>query len=148
MGSSAGLQAAQDIKSVLSANWTAANTDSKTPAFTDGLETYWENLDFGGLDQVYIKIDTEAIQTGLHADSFNHNVALSLEIMTARSATPSAGRAHFQKMVDETMRIIKANARYSGYAKVVLGPCKPRWNKDKQIFIGQLEVDLLKVNTS
>ena len=142
----AGLQAVQDIKTLLTNNWTAANTDNKTPLFIDALETYWEQLDFGGTDQIYIKNDTETVKTGLYASDFFHDVACTLEVMTARSTTPSAGRAHFKKLVDETVRIIKANARQSGYANTVVSTGKPRFIKDKQIFDCAIEVDLLKVN--
>lgn len=142
------MQAVQDIKTLLTNNWTATNTDNKTPLFIDALETYWEQLDFGGTDQVYIKNDIETIDTGLYATDFYHEVACTLEVMTARTTTPAAGRAHFVKLVDEVMRIIKANARQSGYAKTVVTTGKPRFVKDKQIFICPIEVELLKVKTS
>ena len=146
--SSAGLQGVTDIKTMLTSGWTAGNTDSSTPLFKDNLETYWEMLDFGGVDQLYIKNDLETIKTGLYAADFTHSVSCTIEVMTARVTTPAAGRSHFKKMVDETMRIIKANARLSGYAKTVVTSGKYRFLKDKQIFIGAVEVDLLKINTS
>lgn len=142
------MQAVQDLKTLLKDNWTSSNTDNKTPEFIDALETYWEQLDFGNRDQIYIKNDTEAIKTGLYAADFFHDVACTLEVMTARTSTPAAGRAHFVKLVDETMRIIKANARQSGYAETVVTSGKPRFVKDKQIFICPIEVDLKKVNPS
>jgi hypothetical protein len=146
--SSAGLGAVTDVKTMLSSSWTSVNTDSKTPSFWDNLETLWEQLDFGARDQLYIKNDIETVKTGLYAADFTHAVSCTIEVMTARSTTPAAGRAHFKKMVDETMRIIKANARLSGYAKVVISSGKYRYIRDKQIFIGAVEVDLLKINTS
>ena len=107
--SSAGLQGVTDIKTMLTDGWTATNTDNATPRFIDNLEAYWEMLDFGGVDQLYIKNDLETIKTGLYAADFTHSVSCTIEVMTARVTTPAAGRTHFKKMVDETMRIIKAS---------------------------------------
>lgn len=146
--SSAGLQGVTDIKTMLTDGWNASNTDNKTPSFIDNLETYWEMLDFGGTDQLYIKNDIETVKTGLYAADFQHSVSCTIEVMTARVTTPASGRSHFKKMADETMRIVKANARLSGYAKTVVSSGKYRFLKDKQIFIGAVEVDLLKINTS
>lgn len=146
--SAVGLDAVQDIKTILTSGWTSANTDNTTPTFLDNLETYWEMLDFGATDQLYIKNDIETVKTGLYATSFFHTAACTIEVMTKRVTTPAAGRAHFVKMVKETMRVIKANARLSGYQKVVVTAGKYRFLKDKQIFIGAVEVELWKATSS
>lgn len=146
--SAVALDAVQDLKTILTANWNSANTDSLTPRFQDNLETYWSQLDFGGTDQLYIKADLESVDTQLYASSFFHKVGCTIEVMTARVTTPAAGRSHFNKMLKETMRIIKANARYSGYQKVTVNSGKYRFANDKQIFIGAVEVELWKVTTS
>lgn len=145
--SAVGLDAVQDLKTMLG-GWNNLNTDSKTPVLNDNLETYWSQLDFGGTDQLYIKADLETVDTQLYASAFFHKVGCTIEVMTARVTTPAAGRAHFNKMLKETMRLIKANARYSGYQKVTVNSGKYRFANDKQIFIGAVEVELWKVTTS
>lgn len=146
--SAVGLDAVQDLKTILTNGWIATNTDSLTPRIQDNLETYWSQLDFGGTDQLYIKADLETVNTGLHASAFFHKIGCTIEVMTARVTTPAAGRSHFNKMLKETMRIIKANARYAGYQYVVVTSGKYRFANDKQIFIGAVEVELWKVTTS
>lgn len=146
--SSAGLQGVQDLKTLLTNNWTAANTDNITPLVTDNLETPWQDLDFGAKDHIYIKYDTEIIKTGLYAADFFHDVALTIEVMAAKLGTTQAGRAHFKKLVDEAVRIIKANARQSGYAKTIVTGTRARFVQDRGIFLASIEVELLKVRTS
>jgi uncharacterized protein YwqG len=140
--SSAGLQSVTDIDTALTNGWTAANVDSTTPEIRDNLTTPWESLDFGIKDIIYIKYDIETVKTTLYALEFFHNIAVTIEVMTAVS------RARFKKLMDETMRIIKANARLSGYAKLTIRDTRVRYNKDRRIFLGQIDVDLLITKTS
>lgn len=146
--SAVALDAVQDIKTILTNGWTNTNTDNKTPTIQDNLETYWSQLDFGGVDQLYIKADLETVDTQLYASAFFHKVGCTIEVMTARVTTPAAGRSHFNKMLKETMRLIKASPRYSGYQKVTVNSGKYRFANDKQIFIGAIEVELWKATTS
>ena len=146
--SSAGLQSVTDLVSLLTTNWVPANTDSVTPSIVDNLSTPWESLDYGAKDFIYIKYDNAPVITTLHAAEFFHDVAVTIEVMTAQLGTTQAGRAHFKKLMDEAMRIIKANARQAGYARTVIRDERSRWNKERNIFLGSIDVDLLKVKTS
>lgn len=155
--SSAGLQSVTDIVAILQVpasggEWTIANTDSIAPTVTDSLTIPWGDLKFGASDLLYVKNEMETVKTGLHADDFFHTVLVAIEVMTARVLDPSGSgadsRAHFKKMIDETIRIIKANARLSGYARVMVNTGRVRYVKERGMYIGAIEVELLKVNTS
>lgn len=142
------MQGVQDLKTLLTNNWTPVNTDSVTPVITDNLETPWQSLDLGAKDHLYIKYTTEVVDTGMYALDFFHDVACTIEVMAAKLGTTQAGRAHFKKVMDEVARIIKANARQSGYAMTVVRGTSARYVKDRGMFLGSIDVDLLKVKTS
>jgi hypothetical protein len=139
------MQAVIDLDSVLEANWTAGNTDGITPLITDNLQTPWESLDFGAKDHLYVKYDTEVIDTGMYALDFFHRVACTVEVMTAKTGATQGGRAHFKKLMDETARIIKANPRLSDYVHMITRGTRARFNKDRGIFIGSVEVEFIRV---
>lgn len=146
--SAVGLQTIDDIDTLLTDNWTAANTDSVTPIITNSLQTPWEDLDYGAKDHVYIKLDIDVSRATLHAAEFFHDVAITLEIGTGGLGSIQAGRAHFKKVVDEAIRIINANARQTGYAKTVVRDFQPRYFKERNIFLANVHLDLLKVRTT
>jgi len=137
-----------DINTLLTNNWTSANTDKITPLFVDGLETPWQDLDFGAKPIIYSKLNIDVVKTGMYALEFFHSIALTMEIMSAKLGKTQGGRAHFKKLVDEAVRVIKANARQTGYAFTVVRSITPRFNKDRGIYIATVEVDLLKVRTT
>lgn len=142
--SSAGLHAASDIITYLTSDWVAANTDNKTPNIVNALEVPWQSLDFGMTDILYVKNLNEAIQTGMWAQEFYHRILCTVEVMSAKLA----GLAHFTNLVDETMRIIKANSRLSGYAHCAISSSTPRYVKDRGIYTCTIEIKPFKVLTS
>lgn len=147
--STAGLEALTNLDTLLTANWNAANTDSITPKITNNVESPWDDIDWTALDLIYVKYDTEVVRTGLYALEFFHDVAVTIEVITTRLSNAATGRgAHFKKMMDETARIIKANARQAGYAMTVVRRTRTRYVKDRSAYIGAIEVDLIKVKTS
>ena len=146
--SSAGLQSVTDLVSLIDTNWVSANTDNVKPNITDSLTTPWQDIDFGPKGTIYIKYEAAPVITTLHAAEFFHDVAVTIEVMCTTEGTLQGGRAHFKKLMDEVMRIIKANARQSGYARTIIRDERSRFNKDRRIFDGQIDVEMLKIKTS
>lgn len=146
--SATGIDAAKDIVTLLDANWTTANTDDKKPTVRNFLEKAWEDIEFGTSDFLYVKYDLENIKTGLYAADFFHRIACSIEVITSDLGNTSIGRLHFEKVIEEVARIIKANPRQTGYASTLLKNTRARYAKDRGIFIGSLDVELLKVRTT
>jgi len=146
--STAGLGSVTDLVTLLSANWTSSNTDGRTPRITDNLSTPWEDLDFGMHDIIYLKYDAETVKTGMYALDFYHDVMVTIEVMTTKLGSPTVGYDHFKKLLNEAARIIKANARQAGYARTVVQTTRSRYVKERGIFLGTLEINLLKVLAS
>ena len=142
------MQSVTDIISFLDSGWTIANTDGYKPQIIDALEVPWQSLDFGLSDILYVKNETELIKTGMFAMDFYHDVLCMIEVMTGTVGELKAGRAHFKKLIDETMRLVKANARLAGYAFTAVTAGRPRFVKDRKIYTCNIEVKQLKVKTS
>lgn len=143
----AGMQSVIDLDSELETRWVAANTDTVKPIITDNLQTPWEDLDFGAKDHIYIKYDIEVIKSYMNSEKFEHNVTCTIEVMTARTGATQGGRAHFKNMMDEVARILKLKAviQKSPYGKILIRDTRARFNKDRGIFNGQIDVDLMRV---
>jgi len=147
--SAPGLHGITDLTTILSGSWNSANTDNKTPTVTDNLTTPWKDMDMITVDTLFIKFDTDAPKTGLNAAEFFHPFTCTIEVLVPKINATATGGAHFIKVVDETVRLIKANAKYTGYAMMVVrGYGPPRYNKDKATFVCPIDVDFLKVMTS
>jgi hypothetical protein len=144
--SSAGLQSATDIITFLTSGWNSANTDGYTPEIIDALETPFQSLDFGAKDILYVKNEAETVKTGMYGLDYYHDVLCIIEVMTAELGTNKGGRAHFKKLIDEAMRIIKLNVRYAGYAQTIIASSRPRHVKERGIYLGRIEVKQLKIN--
>lgn len=147
--SAPGFHAITDLVTVLSANWTAASTDNKTPTITDSLTKSWDDLELRTVDTLYVKFDADAVKTGFYGAEFFHSISCSIEVIVPKINSSADGGSHFTKVMDEAVRIIKANPRYTGYAEMVvksIGP--PRYNKDKAVFLCPIDVEFLKVRTS
>ena len=145
--SSAGITAVGDIITLLEDNWTSANTDNKTPTFSDNLRKAWEDVTTGTSDYLYVKYDTERVKTGLYAADFFHTVALSIEVIVPAFGN-TADATHFRRVLQEVARIIKANARNTGYAYTLMRGSTARFNRDRNLYVGSIDVDVMKVLTS
>lgn len=145
--SSVGIDASTDLQTLLTTNWNSTNTDSITPTISDHLQKNWEDISFGTTDFLYITYDTEAVTTTLHADAFFHKVAISIEVIVPGYGQ-TTDRTHFNNVMKEIARIVKANPRQTGYAYTLYQGSKARYNRDKNMFIGNVDVEVFKVLTS
>lgn len=146
--SAAGIDAVTDLDTLLTDNWNSSNTDSRTPTITDNLQKAWEDVSFGTEEFLYIKLISEEVKTGLYAADFFHYILCTIEIISPGYGTTDE-RTHFNKVVKEVARIIKANPRRSGYAmSVIRNNNAPRYQKDRNMFIGSIDVEMIKVTTS
>lgn len=144
------MQSAKDIITFLDSGWNSANTDKVAPEVVNALETPWQSLDFGVSDILYVKNELELVKTGMYALNFYHDVLCIIEVMTAKQGevNGTARLTHFQNLVDETMRLVKANARLSGYVHTSVTAGRPRYVKDRGIYLCAVEVKMLRHKTS
>lgn len=143
--SSAGLSSVVDLVALITNSWVKENTDGKTPLILDNLETPWEELAFGARDHVYVKYDVEDIKTGMYSLEHYHKIAASIEVISPKLGEKN-GRPHFQKLIEETTRIIKANPRRVGYVATLLRSTgQARFVKDRGIYLCPIEVDIQKI---
>jgi len=99
------------IKTVLSDNWTAGNTDSITPTFTLQGDFEYKQFDLknGDLVKIY-EVGENWRPFDIGKNTWERVNIISIECLTTyKNATLSTRRAHLDKMIAEVIRIVKAN---------------------------------------
>jgi hypothetical protein len=147
----AGLQAVSDIITILN-GWNVANTDNRSPAIVKRLELENQQQQ-PNADYVIIDYDTEIITPfGLYASDWRHDIPISIEVKTsgfvaATNTSDSTDRlTHAQNMVNEVARLIKTNARLSGYAMTYIRSSKNNAHQVRNTISIFVDLLLVKIN--
>lgn len=131
----AGLQAVEDIKSLLHTNWKVEPEPE--------IEKEWEErrLDTANKDYVLLTYDVELILSfGLHADDWRHDVPMSIDIRTGKNET------RLKEIGDEVARIIKTNVRQAGYALTTIGKAQNLNAEYRKVWRMVIDITLMKIN--
>lgn len=103
------VDAVNSVMTILSADWTSANTDTITPVIG---EIYsYKTLDLANYDYVlgYL-VNVNHNRMGLGGNTFSYIATVSIDIRTTyKNAVPSAVRDHLIKLKDEVIRIMETN---------------------------------------
>lgn len=142
----AGIKACQDLKTLLSANWNASNTDSKTPDYAYQWELKWQQK-IKSADLIIFNY-TETAKASLYALDWTHWIAVSIECFTVGFTSPhgSTQLSHVTNMGNEVARILKANPRLAGYAMQYINASRLQPHDDMIAYSLFLDVNLIKVN--
>lgn len=132
-----GFTAVDDVKSLITKNWTKGNTPRVIEEWKEDLR----RIDFSNREYIIVSYDAEQISPfGIHADDWRHDIPISIDI---RTGSKIIGR-HIE-IVKEVGRIMKKNVRQSGYAITRLATSKNLNDEQRRVFRNIIDVDLLKI---
>lgn len=141
------------VKSLLKDNWTAANTNNKTPEFViiEDFAAKRYPMGFNNKDYVFIycKLPADENLNGINnatAKEVTENVTIDI-----RSPLGAGGRSHFVNVVQETLRILDANIRNPSADFDYILPQKTRYNlsdKKSQIWREVIDIKLRRENVA
>ena len=148
MANALGIVAVNDVVSLFVTQWNQTNTDNVTPKrIVSSLDVPWEDIDQSpASDTIYVKLDIETVETSIYAINFWHTIAITVEVIAPKlnNLTYKAS-PHFNKLVQEVTRIVAANPRDPTYGYLIYKGVTTRYNKDKGVYLGSVDVEMLKV---
>ena len=112
------------VKTLLSANWVAGNTDSTTPTFGESWELGKKNLQDG--DVIYLYEVSGTHEVGLVGKTLDRGTwSVSVDMSTPTS------RSHLRNMYGEVLRILRAKEVDPNSSYQLLRPVSRVDNTDK-----------------
>lgn len=145
------------VKDLLEDNWTASNTDGKTPTFSKVYDE--KEISLATKDYVLTyNTDLKSAFNGIGSSNFMKNHIVTIDIRTAYfpnkdttgTISTVTGHQHMLKMVEEVEDIIKAKKADPGSPFEIIRPHGTQVDlsdRRKGIFRFVYEVELIETNT-